>query len=935
MNLDASRLPVGPVATCRAEGAAACDLTAGGLQSLTVGDVAGRKAVTFAGADWLVSSFALPPGVGGSNAYTVAAWAFNPAIGVEECLVMWAQRGTEARAAQLNYGQSKDFGAVTHWGRPDMGFDGGVPVSNAWHHIAVTFGGGSNGDERVYVDGAFNASETKTLDLWAGGRVHLGSAAGERGFSGALASVQIYDRVLSAETVAGLATTPGRAAESALVDLQAASLADGRLSEWPNRGTLGGTFSRSSVPRVQTAGDRAAIQFDGWQNLIATGLLPAALNGVAPFTLEATVLNPDINRAETLVSFSASNAPPVCFNVGRGLSAGAFSAGAGVGIAYATRPATGAWHEIAWTYSGAPGGSMSVYVDGEKQGEGAVPFRLADGARLVVGGAGWDGAWDRFSGALARLRILDGTVSQYELRRQCGLTSAFNPAPKQGSVVDVLRQELRWERGVEGVAGYRVYLSTDRTAVEDRAPAALTGALPADATTYGPVPLRLGERYFWRVDQTDAAGSNAWPGPVWSFSVDAGLASSPAPRHATANTPADTRELRWMPGRFASRQFLRFGRSEAGVQAATQAVAVLTGDASRWALPEALEPGTRYYWRIDSENGDQPASTGALWAFRTQDASNVNEVTFFAVSDTHYAMDPGSYVGVRKTIDAMNWLPGERWPDELGGGTIRTPRGVLHGGDMINDGAAPDAAAVWRIFTADFGVNGEGRICYPVFEAVGNHDAGDGFPPQEGVKGRNRQRQGLTGVSSNGLHYSWNWGRLHFVCVNKYSGSGRDPARPFNQDWNDPTHSVEFLTEDLSRNVGSSGRPVMIYQHYGWDGFSAGWGWWNENDRTNTWNVIKPYNVVAYLHGHTHAATFMKWDGKDFHKEGQRMPERGLDIIGCGSGNHGPDGPGVFMVFQMTDKELRVAERNGSQWGVRMKIPLREGSLEARLAPGR
>lgn len=931
IELNASALPTGAVAGCRASGTVGGELVAGGVQSLTAGNVSGRKAVTFAGADWLVSSFATPASVTGTNAYTVAVWAFNPAIAAEECLVMWAPRGTEWRAAQLNYGQSKDFGAVTHWGKPDIGYEGGVPASNAWHHLVVTFTGGSNGEERVYVDGVLNATETKTLDLWGGGRIHLGSAGGERGFSGSLAGVQFYDRALSAEAVAGLAAAPGRAAGPALVDVEATTLADGRLSEWPNRGTLGGTFTRSSVPRRGLVENRAALQFEGWQNLIATEPLPAALGGAAPFTVEATVFNPEPGRGETLLSFSASNAPPVCFNVGRSSSAGAFSAGAGAGLAYASRPSTNAWQRIAWTYSGAPDSLLTVFVDGENAGEGRVPFAVGAGARLVVGGAGWDGAWDRFSGALARLSLLDGAVSPYALRHECGLTAAFNPTPRPESVVEALQQELRWERGTEGVASYRVYLARDRAAVEQRDATVLKGTLAAATTAYGPVPLQLGQRYYWRVDQLDASGSNAWPGPVWAFSVDAGLASKPEPRHATANTPDDLRDLKWSPGRFASRQFLRFGTSEAEVSGSPKATFTMGGDASHWTLPAVLQPGTRYYWRVDSENGEQPASTGAVWAFRTRDTTVSNDLTFFVVSDTHYAMDPGSYAGVRRTIDVMNWLPGETWPGELGGGTVRTPRGVLHGGDMINDGGAPDAAAVWRLFTGDFGVQGEGRLCYPVFEAVGNHDAGDGCPPQEGVKARNRERHGLSAVSSNGLHYAWDWGRVHFVCVNKYAGSSRDPAPPFNQDWNDPTHSLEFLADDLSRNVGSSGRPVILYQHYGWDGFSAGWGWWSETDRTNTWRVIKPYNVVAYLHGHTHAATFMKWDGRDFHKEGQQMPAQGLDIIGCGSGNHGPDGPGVFMVFQLTDKDLRVAERNGSQWGVQLKIPILATSLDERL----
>ena len=935
VDVDAAKLPTGPAPVVHNAGSLGGDWIAGGQQSIVVETFWGRRAVSFTGSDWLVSTFAAPPGVTGSNAYTVAVWALNPSIAAEECLVMWAQRGTEPRAAQLNYGQSKDFGAVTHWGKPDMGFDGGVPAFNVWHHIAVTYTGGSNGAERVYVDGTLNAMETKTLNLWPAGRIYVGSAGGERGFSGALASVQMFARALTGGEVAALAAKPGSPADAAaLVNLNTADLPDGRLAAWPNRGTLGGTFTRASVPQVAVVVGIPALQFEGSQTLVAAESLPAALRGAQPFTVEALVLNPEVGRAETVASFGATNGLSANFNFGRNLSAGAFSAGPDAGVAFEVRPPSNAWRHLAWVYSGAPGGPVTVYDEGEKAGEGRVPFALGSEARLVIGAGGWDGTWNRFSGALARLRVTDAAISQYELRRECGLTAAFNPAPRNEAMVGELQTRLSWERGNEDVVRYRVYFSDDRAAVEQRDGAAVK-AEPATVVC-GPLALRVGQHYFWRVDQLDAAGSNAWPGPVWSFQVDAGLAAQPQPRDRTANTPTGLRELQWQPGRFATRQHVCFGDSERAVETVSAAESESLGaGASSWTVPAALRPGCRYYGRVDSENGDQPATTGAVWAFRTQDAPVSNEVTFFVVTDTHYASDPMSYVGARKTIGVMNWLPGETWPAELGGGLVRTPRGVLHTGDMIDNGGAPDAAAVWRVFTSDFGVAGEGRLCYPVFECVGNHDAGDGFPPQEGVKARNLQRHGLTGVSSNGLHYSWDWGRAHFVCVNKYAGAGRDPGRPFNQDWNDPTHSLEFLAADLARNVGTSGRPVIVYQHYGWDGFSAGWGWWNEHDRTNAWNAIKDYNIVAYLHGHTHAATFMKWDGLDFYKEGQRMPDKGLDIIGCGSGSRGPEGPGDFMVFQLDDKELRVAERNGKEWGIRLRIPIQTGSLAERLAGGK
>jgi len=69
------------------------------------------------------------------------------------------------------------------------------------------------------------------------------------------------------------------------------------------------------------------------------------------------------------------------------------------------------------------------------------------------------------------------------------------------------------------------------------------------------------------------------------------------------------------------------------------------------------------------------------------------------------------------------------------------------------------------------------------------------------------------------------------------------------------------VQNDLADLVGSSGRPVILIHHYGFDGFSTADGtdcdegedeWWSANDRLAYWNSIAPYNVVAIFTGHKH-----------------------------------------------------------------------------------
>jgi hypothetical protein len=920
VDLDAAALPAGELRSCVAAGTAQAALTAGGVGAITAELVAGRRAVTLAGTDGLVSSFPVPEALTGRGAFTVSAWVFNPKVGGEEPLVQWARRGADGRAAIFGYGTAPTYGAIMHWGGADMGYEGGPPAANAWHHIAITHAGGVDGEERLYVDGKLVASERKSLDLWPGGRIHVGrSGDGPGSFSGSMAVVRMDAAALSAEAVAALARDEAVAGEPVVL-LDAALVAEGPVLDWDNAGSAGGTFRRASIPRVETVAGRPAIVCEGAERLVSDG--PVA--GLAAFTLEAWVLNPSIGSGEAYAALVAPERGPVLFQFARSVLDGGFATERG-GLAFAVPPAVDQWHHLAVVSTGGDRGTVTLYVDGEREEDRELAVSVADGARLVVGGAGRRG----FSGAIARLRIQDQPLDQAAVRRGAGMTHAFAPSPARSETVAVRRPALAWQAGMADVATFAVYASADRAAVERRDPGALVAERPAAEPSATAPPLDVGATCVWCVDQLDAAGQVVSPGVVWTFQVDDGRAREPSPRNRTANTPvsgagpgaaqpvADQR-LGWTPGPFATKQRLFFGTDEAAVRAATEPAATLPADARSWPLPTPLQPGTRYCWRIDTDNGDD-SSPGELWAFRTQDAASDEEFTFFVVTDTHYTAEPASYAGVRAVIDAMNWLPGADYPDGLGG-TVCTPVGVIHGGDMLDDGGGPTASLVWSVFTGDFGVRGEGRLCYPVYEIVGNHDGGDGGLPQEGVRARNRERRGLAAVSANGLHYSWNWGGVHFVALNKFSGSGPDPERPFNQPWNDPTGSLEFLQDDL--RARADGRPVILVQHYGFDDFSAGWGWWSPRDRAATWDAIRDANVVAYLHGHTHGMTFMKWRGEDIHGPERTMPPEGIDVIGCGAGQRGPDAPGEFMVFRVRRDEIVVAHRFVDRWGETRRIPI-------------
>ena len=207
--------------------------------TVNVATTEGQKSFTFTGTNRLKASFIAPAGIAGNDSYTVVAKVLNPAIASEEAYLSWSRRFPAGglNAAQFNYGNHPDYGAVTHWTSPDMGFSS-VPPANLWHTIIVTFDGTT---EKIYVDGALNAQENKTLNMYEGDPVFIGCSfnrnnpeqniATELGFTGSLASLQVYDEALTAAqviqasgliVVSGQVTTGGEPVSGAAVSYSTA-----------------------------------------------------------------------------------------------------------------------------------------------------------------------------------------------------------------------------------------------------------------------------------------------------------------------------------------------------------------------------------------------------------------------------------------------------------------------------------------------------------------------------------------------------------------------------------------------------------------------------------------------------------------------------------------------------------------------------------------
>jgi hypothetical protein len=185
--------------------------------------VAGAPAVTFnttAALDAYQSPTSPPLGLVDANSTrTIEAWVYNPSVPTEETILAWGRRGgPNGSNMSFNYGTHALFGAVGHWGPPDIGWDnaGGAPPAGTWQYLAYSFDGTTT---RVYVNGCLagvGACETNSEVVGAGvidthdapritlsAQVDNDAGALNVALRGTLSlgRVRIHDGVLSAEQI--------------------------------------------------------------------------------------------------------------------------------------------------------------------------------------------------------------------------------------------------------------------------------------------------------------------------------------------------------------------------------------------------------------------------------------------------------------------------------------------------------------------------------------------------------------------------------------------------------------------------------------------------------------------------------------------------------------------------------------------------------------
>jgi hypothetical protein len=210
------------------------------------------------------------------------------------------------------------------------------------------------------------------------------------------------------------------------------------------------------------------------------------------------------------------------------------------------------------------------------------------------------------SGVRAADAFEDGNPPVLHIRVATPLATAPNPADGDPAVGLPL---FSWTKGDRAVL-HNIYFGT----TPDLTAANLVEAdYPVEEYYYAP-GLEPGIKYYWRVDEIDAAGVISI-GPVWNFMAEPIPAWGPNPANGSVDSfPAPT--LSWSPGKLVLEHQLFFSNKLADVADGIPAADKGKMTETKF-YPGVLRSSTTYYWRVDEYTVDGNVNKGAVWSFTT------------------------------------------------------------------------------------------------------------------------------------------------------------------------------------------------------------------------------------------------------------------------------------------------------------------------------
>ncbi len=205
-------------------------------------------------------------------------------------------------------------------------------------------------------------------------------------------------------------------------------------------------------------------------------------------------------------------------------------------------------------------------------------------------------------------------------------------------------------------------------------------------------------------------------------------------------------------------------------------------------------------------------------------------LTFFGWSDQHVQVN-GDGSHLIPAIDAMNRLPGTKYPERIGG-AVAEPAFVFGCGDITEWPTTSAKNTYDKLLT--------GRLKFPAYDIMGNHDDG-GKSPSPTVKKWLISRHGA-------LSYKFDKSGVRFLCVYaEYDENLNNPAQPV------AAEALEFIRRKLAKTP--QGTPVVVALHLCFDAIT---------NRDELVDAFDGANVILVLGGHYHKAKVDRYRNVDF-----------------------------------------------------------------------
>ena len=259
-------------------------------------------------------------------------------------------------------------------------------------------------------------------------------------------------------------------------------------------------------------------------------------------------------------------------------------------------------------------------------------------------GINW--VWDTkpnwlYTGGVGEVQVFQGALTEREIRNDYGKFAAYEPGPANASETDDIAVTLKWKPGSDLISGYQVYLSADKTAVENR-DASAKKALVTDAVLDAG-KLDLGKTYYWAADEQPnhrvPGAPDIGKGEVWSFTVQTARATVPVPADAAKDALIYTGRLKWKPGKYVEKQKVYFGPDRKSVENGTAKWVSpdLGKDDTSWYVRDSfpymqLEYGRTYYWRVDEINSVACRSPRAISGSSRSKTTSIPSSTAWSAS---------------------------------------------------------------------------------------------------------------------------------------------------------------------------------------------------------------------------------------------------------------------------------------------------------------